>query len=322
MGEPGGIGAEILLKAWQRLRNEATPFFAIADPDKLRELALCPATILEIELPEQALQVFHTGLPVLTEALDVPAPPGQRSPANAAAVVRSIRRAVSLALEGRIDAVVTNPIDKLALREGAGFRHAGHTEFLGELAGHASAPVMMLATGSLRVIPVTTHIPLREVASRIRKEDIIRIGQIASEALRKDFGIDSPRLAVSGLNPHAGEGGILGNEDVRVIRPAVQALRSKRIEVRGPYPADSMFREDFRESYDVAICMYHDQALIPVKALGFARTVNVTLGLPFIRTSPGHGVAYDLAGTGQASPESLIAALRLASRLAARRSAA
>ena len=322
MGEPGGIGGEILVKAWMRLRNEETPFFAIDDPDRLRKIAECPGTIREIGAPEQAQQVFDTTLPVLAETLAAPAPPGQRSPANAAVVIRSIQRAVSLALKGRVGAVVTNPIDKLVLQEGAGFRHAGHTEFLGELAGHAGAPVMMLATDALRAIPVTCHIPLSEVASRIRKENIVRIGRIASEALRKDFGIHSPRLAVSGLNPHAGEGGMLGVEDASVIRPAVQALRNLGLKVGGPYPADSMFREEFRETFDVAICMYHDQALIPVKALGFARTVNVTLGLPFIRTSPGHGVAYDLAGRDRASPESLIAAVRLASRLAARRMAA
>ena len=322
MGEPGGIGGEIVLEAWLRLRSGPARFFSIDDPGRLARLASGRAAIVEISGPEEVSEVFPGALPVLCESLTGPAPPGVASSRNAGVVIRSIERAVSLALDRRAGAVVTSPIDKAALRKGAGFRHSGHTEFLGELAGQADAPVMMLVSGSLRVIPVTIHIPLREVADLLRAEDIVHAGKIAFDALRTHFGIPAPRLAVSGLNPHAGEDGMLGFEEERVVRPALDVLRSLGVDASGPYPADSMFRQEFRQKFDAAICMYHDQALIPVKALGFPEAVNVTLGLPFVRTSPGHGVAYDLAGTGRATPDSLVAAIRLAARLSEARPAA
>ena len=319
MGEPGGVGAEITLAAWSCLRSSAKPFCAITDIGWLREVADGQIPVREVEDPEQVPDVFPDALPVLPEPLVRPARPGQGSPENAAAVIRSIRRAVSRALERRAGAVVTNPVDKAVLREGAQFRHAGHTEFLGELADLREAPVMMLASGTLRVVPVSIHIPLREVPLRLRTEDIVRTGRIADRSLRSDFGIPAPRLAVAGLNPHAGEGGMLGCEEERIVRPAISGLQALGIEASGPHAADSMFRAGFRDTYDAALCMYHDQALIPVKTLEFERSINVTLGLPFVRTSPAHGVAYDLAGTGRANPLSLVEAIRLATRLCAGR---
>ena len=319
MGEPGGIGGEIVLEAWSRLKSGSEHFFSLDDPDRLLNLAPEGVALEVITRPEEVAEVFPSALPILPINLALPARPGVPSPGNAAAVIRSIKCAVALVSGHRASAVVTNPIDKASLKLGAGFRFSGHTEFLGDLAGLTGAPVMMLATDSLRVVPVTVHIPLREVADRLRSEDIFHVGRVASEALQRDFGIPAPRLAVSGLNPHAGEGGMFGNEEIEIVQPAIDMLLDSGIAVSGPHPADSLFREGFRDRYDAALCMYHDQALIPVKTLGFARAANVTLGLPFIRVSPGHGVAYDLAGTGLASPESLIASIRLASRLAATR---
>ncbi len=319
MGEPGGIGGEIVLEAWSRLKSGPDPFFSLDDPDRLLKLAPDGVAIEVVSRPEEAVEVFPSAFPVLPIRLALPAPTGVPSPGNAAAVIRSIRCAVALVSECQASAVVTNPIDKASLQVGAGFQHPGHTEFLGELAGLTDAPVMMLASDSLRVIPVTVHIPLRAVPDRLCSEEIVRVGRVASAALRRDFGIPAPHLAVSGLNPHAGEGGMFGSEEELIVQPAIDSLRDLGITVSGPHPADSLFREGFRERYDAAICMYHDQALIPLKAIGFSRAVNITLGLPFIRVSPGHGVAYDLAGTGRASPVSLISSIRLASRLAAAR---
>ena len=322
MGEPGGIGGEIVLEAWSRLKSGSVRFFSLDDPDRLLKLAPEGVALEVVTRPEDVVEVFPAALPVIPIGLALPAPPGVPSPGNASTVIRSIKRAVALVSGHRASAVVTNPIDKASLQGGADFRYPGHTEFLGELAGITGAPVMMLASGSLRVVPVTVHIPLREVANRLRREDIFRAGRVASEALQRDFGIPAPRLAVAGLNPHAGEGGMFGIEETEIVQPAIDLLLDHGITASGPHPADSLFREGFRDRYDAAICMYHDQALIPLKALGFARAVNITLGLPFIRVSPGHGVAYDLAGTGRASPDALISSIRLASRLAATRSGA
>jgi 4-hydroxythreonine-4-phosphate dehydrogenase len=268
---------------------------------------------------EGALDAFAHALPVVTTGQQATAQPGQPDGTSAAAALASIRQAVGDVIAGRASAVVTNPIAKSALYR-AGFRHPGHTEFLSELAatnGHMPQPVMMLWSPMLAVVPVTIHLSLRDAIAQLSSDLVVTTARIAVAALKARFGIANPRLAVSGLNPHAGEEGSLGTEDLTIVTPAVEILRSEGIEVRGPLPADTMFHEAARKTYDCAICMYHDQALIPVKTLAFDDAVNVTLGLPFIRTSPDHGTAFDIAGTGRANPSSLIAALRLAARMAA-----
>ena len=249
--------------------------------------------------------------------------PGQPDDSSAEAALASIRQAVADVATGRASAVVTNPIAKSVLYR-AGFRHPGHTEFLAELAasgGHTPQPVMMLWSPTLAVVPVTIHLSLREAIAQLSSELIVTTARIAVADLKARFGLTHPRLAVSGLNPHAGEDGSLGLEDQTIVAPAIEILRGEGIEVRGPLPADTMFHDAARKTYDCAICMYHDQALIPIKTIAFEDAVNVTLGLPFIRTSPDHGTAFDIAGTGRANPSSLIAALRLAARMAAARPA-
>ncbi|HUF86989.1 MAG TPA: 4-hydroxythreonine-4-phosphate dehydrogenase PdxA [Thermohalobaculum sp.] len=320
MGDPAGIGGEIALAAWAsgRVRH---PFFLIADPAWLAPLAVrARVAITEIARPGQAPAAFAGALPVLPARLAAPVTPGRPDPANAAAVVGAIARAVGLVEAGEAAAVVTNPISKKALRDGAGFAFPGHTEFLAHLAGVAR-PVMMLASPVLRVVPVTIHIPLAEVPGALTGALIEATARITAEALRRDFGIERPRLAVAGLNPHAGEGGQIGREEIELIGPALERLRAGGLEVAGPLPADTMFHAEARARYDAALTMYHDQGLIPLKALDFARGVNVTLGLPFVRTSPDHGTAFDIAGTGSADPTSLIEALNLAAGMAARRAA-
>jgi 4-hydroxythreonine-4-phosphate dehydrogenase len=268
-----------------------------------------------VSSPAGALECFGRALPVVPLIADVAARAGEPDPRNASAVLESIRRAVSDVREGAAAAVVTNPISKKTLYE-AGFPHPGHTEYLAALSasgsGRSPRPVMMLAGPELRTVPVTIHIPLRDVPAALSSELIVDTGRIVAADLKRRFAIPQPRLAVAGLNPHAGEGGAMGEEDERVVRPAVAALVSEGIDALGPMPADTMFHPAARVRYDAALCMYHDQALIPVKTLAFAETVNVTLGLPFIRTSPDHGTAFDIAGTGRADASSLIAALRLA----------
>jgi 4-hydroxythreonine-4-phosphate dehydrogenase len=323
MGEPAGIGGEIALAAWQQRREARLPtFFAIDDPARLERLAAkldWTVPIRRIGAPEEAQAAFAHGLPVLPLALPHAVVPGQPDPANAPAVIESITMAVALVQAGRAAALVTNPIQKETLYA-AGFRHPGHTEFLGELAGGVR-PVMMLVCPELRVVPVTVHVPLAAAVASLTTADIVATGRIAAAALERDFGVARPRLAVAGLNPHAGEHGTIGREEIEIIAPAIAALKSDGIAVSGPAPADSLFHEAARRRYDAALCMYHDQALIPLKTIDFDRGVNVTLGLPFIRTSPDHGTACDIAGQGVANPASLIAALDLAGRMAARRGA-
>ncbi len=333
MGEPAGIGGEIAIQAWLRRDAERLPpFFLIDDPARLADVARelgADIRIAEIVEPRAAEGRFHTALPVLPLTLARPARPGELDPANAPAVVAAITRAVELVGQGGAAAVVTNPIHKRVLYD-AGFAHPGHTEFLAVLAARVwgcapPRPVMMLASPLLRVVPVTVHLPLVEAARSLRAEDIEAVGSIVIEALRCDFAVDEPRLAVAGLNPHAGEEGTLGREDIEIVAPAVARLQAaggpRGARVFGPLAADSLFHAAARASYDAALCMYHDQALIPVKTLDFDRAVNVTLGLPFVRTSPDHGCALDIAGRGRARPDSLIAALRLAARTAANRAA-
>lgn len=324
MGEPAGIGGEIALKAWLRRDEELPAFAVIDDPQRLGALARAlglKAPLAEIAAPHEATAVFARALPVLAQRLPVAATPGRPSPATAAAVIGAVERAARLALAGEAAAIVTNPIQKKPLYD-AGFAHPGHTEFLGTLAKLDAPPAMMLASDELRVVPVTIHRPLAEVPGALSSAEIVRIGRIVAAALLRDFGIARPRLAVAGLNPHAGEAGALGSEDAAIVAPAVAELRRAGIDAAGPLAADAMFHAAARARYDAALCMYHDQALIPIKTLAFDRAVNVTLGLPFIRTSPDHGTALDIAGKGLASPESLIAALKLAAAMAAHRAAA
>src|SRR6202795_704131 len=325
-GEPAGIGPDITIKAWLR-RNELKlpPFYLRGDRDFLSGRA--EALGLKIKLAdvraEDAFGTFADALPVVSTGHAATARPGQPDGTSADAALASIRQAVADVVAGRASAVVTNPIAKNVLYR-AGFRHPGHTEFLAELAangGRAPQPVMMLWSPALAVVPVTIHVSLHDALAQLTSELIVTTARIAVADLKARFGLSNPRLAVSGLNPHAGEDGSLGTEDIEIVAPAVEILRGEGIDVRGPLPADTMFHAAARESYDCAICMYHDQALIPIKTIAFEDAVNVTLGLPFIRTSPDHGTAFDIAGTGKANPSSLAAALRLAARMAAARPA-
>jgi 4-hydroxythreonine-4-phosphate dehydrogenase len=321
MGEPAGIGGEIALDAWTR-RSSGIPIFAmIDDPARLRAIADklgLTVPLREIETPAEAVKAWPTALPVLPIRLAAPPVPGRPDPRNADAVLGSIEAAVRLVQDGAAAAIVTNPIQKHVLAE-AGFKHPGHTEFLAELAGPGTVPIMMLACPGLRVVPVTVHVALKDAVRMLDADRILTAVRITAAALRRDFAIERPRLAVAGLNPHAGEGGLFGREEIEIIAPALAELRREGIQVQGPLPPDTMFHLGARATYDAAICMYHDQALIPLKTIDFERGVNITLGLPFVRTSPDHGTALDIAGTGRASAESLIAALSMAAQMAATR---
>jgi 4-hydroxythreonine-4-phosphate dehydrogenase len=321
LGEPAGIGPDITIATWLR-RNELKlpPFYLIGDPSFLADRVKA----LGVKLPlaevsaEEAVKAFATALPVQATGHGITAKAGHPDDSSAPAALASIRQAVSDVRSGRASAVVTNPIAKNVLYR-AGFKHPGHTEYLAELAsatGRPPQPVMMLWSPLLAVVPVTIHVSLREAIDQLSTELIVSTGRIVAAELRKHFALARPRLAVTGLNPHAGEDGTLGTEDKTMIAAAVVTLRGDGIDARGPLPADTTFHEAARKTYDCALCMYHDQALIPIKTLAFDDAVNVTLGLPFIRTSPDHGTAFDIAGTGRANPASLIAALRLAERMA------
>jgi len=321
MGEPAGIGGEIALKAWMR-RGEGVPaFYLIDDPGRLTALAArlgWKVPVQAIDSAAGAPQVFRDALPVLPVGGKPAAELGRPETADAALVIGAIDRAVADVREGRAAALVTNPINKEALYR-AGFRHPGHTEYLAELAGPGATAVMMLACPELRVVPVTIHLALRQAIEALSSAMIVAAGRVTHAALMRDFGVAAPVIAVAGLNPHAGEGGSLGREDLDIVMPAVGELRALGIDARGPLAADTMFHAAARRGYDAALCMYHDQALIPIKTIDFDGGVNVTLGLPFIRTSPDHGTAFDIAGQGIARPDSLIAALKLAAEMAARR---
>jgi 4-hydroxythreonine-4-phosphate dehydrogenase len=321
MGEPAGIGGEIALQAWLRRAEGVPPFYLIDDPGRLKRLAQTlgwPVDVRTIAEPSHVPAVFAESLPVVPIGGTPLAEPGKPDPADAKLVIRAIEAAVADVRAGRAAALVTNPINKDALYR-AGFRHPGHTEYLAELAGSSEPAVMMLAGPQLRVVPVTIHLALRDAIGALSSEAIVHAGRVTDAALRRDFAIAAPVIAIAGLNPHAGEAGGLGREDIDIVAPAVAALREAGIDARGPLAADTMFHAEARRGYDAALCMYHDQALIPVKTLDFDGAVNVTLGLPFIRTSPDHGTAFDIAGQGVARPDSLIAALKLAASMAARR---
>ena len=309
-GEPAGIGPEIAAAAWDRLRADC-PFVWIGDPRHL------PAgtPVAELADPAQAAAAAAHALPVLPLDFGAPARPGRPDPTHAPAVIAAIEQAVALVRAGAASALCTGPIHKQALIDGAGFAHPGHTEFLADLAG--GVPVaMMLACPGLRVVPATIHMPLAQVPRALSPDRLQQIIAITDQALRRHFGITAPRIAVAGLNPHAGEGGKLGTEERDWIAPLLARLTAQGYRLSGPHPADTLFHAEARQGYDAAVAMYHDQALIPIKTLDFHGGVNVTLGLPFIRTSPDHGTAFDIAGQGRARPDSLIAALRMARKLA------
>ncbi|MDP2495150.1 4-hydroxythreonine-4-phosphate dehydrogenase PdxA [Shimia thalassica] len=313
-GEPAGIGLELAVRAWEQLKGDV-PFFLIADPRHV------PKTVPVVELsdPCDAVQACRDALPVLPLAFGGQAIAGQPDPANAEGVMEAIALGARLAMDGTASALCTAPIHKKALKDGTSFPWPGHTEYLAHLAGVENV-VMMLASEQLRVVPTTIHIALADVPQFLTAELLRKTLEITRDGLRHQFGIEDPRIAVAGLNPHAGEGGAMGHEDMTVIAPVVEELRSQGWALSGPLPADTMFHAAARAKYDAAVCMYHDQALIPIKTLDFDRGVNVTLGLPFIRTSPDHGTAFDIAGKGIATPTSLIEALRMAQRMAASRS--
>jgi 4-hydroxythreonine-4-phosphate dehydrogenase len=320
-GEPAGIGPDITIKAWLRRNELRLPaFYLLGDPDFFHHRAKALGVDLRLAevRAEEAAGIFADALPVVDTGHRATARPGAPDGTSADAAIASIRQAVDDVIAGRAGAIVTNPIAKSVLYR-AGFRHPGHTEYLAELAATGNQtpqPVMMLWSPALAVVPVTIHVSLRDALAQLSSQLIVTTARIVVAALKARFGVANPRLAVSGLNPHAGEDGSLGTEDKTIVAPAVDILRGEGIEIRGPLPADTMFHEAARQTYDCAICMYHDQALIPIKTLAFEDAVNVTLGLPFIRTSPDHGTAFDIAGTGRANPSSLIAALRLAARMA------
>jgi 4-hydroxythreonine-4-phosphate dehydrogenase len=327
LGEPAGIGPDLTLAVWRRRAElDIAPFYIAADPDFLRRRA----QKLGLDVPivtvpaAGAAASFRTALPVVPLDVAVSAEPGHPDRSSAPAAVASIRQAVADVMSGAASAVVTNPVAKNVLYNW-GFAEPGHTEFLAKLVqeatGKALRPVMMLWSPELAVVPVTIHLPLKDIFAQLSAELIVETGRIVAHDLARRFGLKHPRLVIAGLNPHAGEAGNLGEEDGTIVAPAVARLVAEGIDARGPLPADTLFHEGARATYDAALCMYHDQALIPIKTLAFDHAVNVTLGLPFVRTSPDHGTAFDIAGTGKADPASLIAALRLAKRLAAATSA-
>jgi 4-hydroxythreonine-4-phosphate dehydrogenase len=327
IGEPAGIGCDIALAAWTMRRERSLPaFYLIADPHHVaaRAQQIGVAVPLETVTPEQAAARFDTVLPIVPLQERATATAGRPDGTSAGISLASIQRGVRDVVDGRASAIVTNPVAKAVLYR-AGFSDPGHTEYLARLAkdmmGVDAIPVMMLWCEELAVVPVTIHVPLRDVPGLLTADMIVDTARIVAHDLTHRFGIRNPRLAIAGLNPHAGEDGLIGDEEVRIIRPAIDRLAELGIDVRGPLPADTLFHAAARRSYDAALCMYHDQALVAIKTLAFDEAVNVTLGLPFVRTSPDHGTAFDIAGTGRANPESLIAALTLAARLAAHQSA-
>jgi 4-hydroxythreonine-4-phosphate dehydrogenase len=323
LGEPAGIGPDLALAIWHRRAELDIPqFYVVGDPKFLaRRAARLGLQVPVVAVtPQEAAATFPSALPVVALGIEVGTEPGRPDQASAPAAIAAIRRAVADVLAGSAAAVVTNPVAKNILYN-SGFAEPGHTEFLAvllrEATGKTQKPVMMLWSPELAVVPVTIHLPLQEVFGQLSTSLIVETGRIVARDLAGRFRIAQPRLVVAGLNPHAGENGALGEEDRAIVAPAVAQLAAEGINARGPLPADSLFHERARATYDAALCMYHDQALIPIKTLAFDHAVNVTLGLPFVRTSPDHGTAFDIAGTGTADPTSLVAALRLAARLAA-----
>ncbi len=318
LGDPAGIGPEVIAKCWDsREAFQLPPFVAIGDPRSIS--AVWDGPIETIDDPRQADSAFDFGLPLLQLSAPHSDVPGHPSVAGAHCSLDSLELAVGLARSGSAAAVVTGPVAKEQLYA-IGFQHPGQTEFVAERCGVSAANVvMMLAGPTLRTVPVTTHIPLAEVPRHLNSALIESRGRAALRGLQRNFGIPEPRLAVSGLNPHSGEGGQLGSEEIEIIEPAIAVLAAEGWRVSGPHPADTMFHASARANYDAALCMYHDQALIPIKALHFQDAVNVTLGLPIVRTAPDHGTAFDIAGQDRADPRPMAAAIRMAAENAALR---
>ncbi|MEE8657733.1 4-hydroxythreonine-4-phosphate dehydrogenase [Acetobacteraceae bacterium EV16G] len=314
MGDPAGIGPELIAPLWRSLRQSGPGFVWLGDP------RLLPADVPReiVESPDEALACFAARLPVMPVTLQERVEAGRPDPRHAPAIIASIERATRLAREGNVAAIVTSPISKHVLKD-AGFDFPGHTEYLAHLCDVSGAEVMMLVSPHLRVVPVTIHLSLRDAIAQLNTQLIEKIGATLINSLQRDFNIKTPRIAVAGLNPHAGEVGYMGDEEARIIAPAITALRRFDAEITDPLPPDTMFTPQMRGTYDAALCMYHDQALIPLKTLDMAHGVNVTLGLPIIRTSPDHGTAFDIAGRGMADGSSLVEAVRLAHKLAAHR---
>jgi len=321
MGEPAGVGPELILKIWED-RNELdiAPFFVVGDPEYLSNLAdnlKINAPVTECD-PDEAAKIFCDALPVFPLSGSIKGTPTKPHEEDAKLVCESISRAVELTIDEKASGVVTAPINKNELYK-SGFEFPGHTEYLAHLSrqhsGNKTLPVMMLTGPQLRVVPVTIHIAINEVPKQLTSDLILRTGKIVANDLESKFGIKNPRIAVAGLNPHAGENGSMGMEDIEVVLPAINALKDAGINAFGPLPADTLFHQRARENYDAVLCMYHDQALIPAKTLAFDESVNVTLGLPFIRTSPDHGTAYDIAGKGIANPTSMISAIKMAEEM-------
>lgn len=321
MGEPAGIGGEIALKAWaNRTATSVPPFFVIDDPKRLTRLSRkldWTVETIAIEAPAEAVSAFEHGVPVLTHELPGSITPGEPDPANAKSVISAIETAVTEVTTGNACAMVTNPIHKHTLYD-AGFSHPGHTEFLAVLCGGGRS-AMMLACDELRAVPVTTHLSLADAIASLKIDDIVDISKITAATLKRDFAIDTPHLMVAALNPHGGESGAMGMEERDIIAPAVAKLKTEGLTVTGPAPADTLFHPRARASYDAVICMYHDQALIPLKTIDFSGGVNITMGLPFVRTSPDHGTAFEIAGMGVADETSLVSALKMAAAIARRR---
>lgn len=321
MGEPAGIGGEIALKAWANRAEKPVPaFFMIDDPKRLDRLSQkldWPIETIAIAEPAEAASAFEHGVPVLVQELPGSITPGEPDPANAKSVISAIDTAVTEVTTGSASALVTNPIHKHTLYD-AGFAHPGHTEYLAALSG-GDRSAMMLACNELRAVPVTTHLSLAQAIESLTTEDIVEISKITEATLKRDFGIDKPHLMIAALNPHGGESGALGAEERDIIAPAVARLKTDGLTVTGPAPADTLFHPRARATYDAVICMYHDQALIPLKTIDFAGGVNITMGLPFVRTSPDHGTAFEIAGMGVADEASLVGALKMAAEIARRR---
>ncbi len=317
LGDPAGIGPEIIAKAWElRTKADLAPFFAVGDCDALAAVWKGPLQILDD--PEQAQAIFPDALPVVRVGGGHPVVPGQPDLDGARNALDALEMAVGLTRSGTASGLVTGPVSKAQLYA-IGFSHAGQTEFVAERCGVSGELVAMMLVGpSLRTVPVTVHVPLRDVPAMLTIEAIVAKGRATARGLQRQFGIERPRLAVAGLNPHAGEDGALGREEIEIIVPAVERLREEGIDANGPHAADTLFHARARQRYDAALCMYHDQALVPVKTLHFDEGVNMTLGLPIVRTSPDHGTAFAIAGRDQANPGAMIAALKTASASARR----
>ncbi|MEM6811816.1 MAG: 4-hydroxythreonine-4-phosphate dehydrogenase PdxA [Pseudomonadota bacterium] len=318
MGEPAGVGAEISVKTWKNREKEGLSAFFLIDNHERLSKTFPDIDIQIINSPGEAFDVFDKALPVMNIDLNEDVELGVLNPKNGSAVIQSIKKAVNLTLEEKVSGIITNPIHKAALYD-IGFEFDGHTEFLANLCQIDHSPIMMLACSQLKVVPLTIHVALDKVPSLMSKDLITDMSHRINDALRIDFGIQNPRLAITGLNPHAGEGGAMGNEEIEIIEPAIEELRNEGLNVIGPLPADTAFHEEARQAYDAALCMYHDQALIPIKTLDFHGGVNVTLGLPIVRTSPDHGTALNIAGQDVANPSSLIAAIKMADMIAKNR---